>query len=556
MESTVGTAVTREIPSVSNNDTQLKLEQIPNSAELLAYYRKRVEDVEADQKEFLRKIAEVEVAHDELHRVQWDNRVRQEEIAELQRALSDANIMLFDEREQVLKLQAANSRHVLNNMEDRKRIQHLLALTQPVTQEVTFFRDCRPNKMTRYHRSTASEENMTAALAEDSVGAGKNTESKITGTLVTTRGTSAGESNVSRSMSKFSGPQPYKTRVLRTIYMPNERADALQGHIDKIEGHIEKVKEIEGGRNRALLADRARMADQYRKRRLTDQETLSIMEEKWRKCMESHRKTTKEYLELRHDTQVQYRLLKEENEALRAQNDALRRETSDIGRRAAMEAQAFREKTTKAGELYADQFRQQALSREEDLCVLREQYTQVQTMYETRIKELEKKYSKLSKAHTSLKKRRAMDFEGFRRDVSALRQHLKYLEAKTETKKKKKRKKKKRSQPLLNSIVRLENDYTTGAKGKSRMRSRKKKTQLMENTVTDISSAMQTNLGENETVEEGEKPVVEKSLEVLFENRSEEVEDETDGLEKELQILKSRMRNLEESMEDAVDNLS
>ena len=43
---------------------------------------------------------------------------------------------LFDEREQVLKLQAENDQLLIQEMEDRKRIQHLLALTQPVTQEV------------------------------------------------------------------------------------------------------------------------------------------------------------------------------------------------------------------------------------------------------------------------------------------------------------------------------------------------------------------------------------------------------------------------------------
>ena len=51
---------------------------------------------------------------------------------------------------QLLRLQAENDSLKIQEIEDRRRIQHLLALTQPVTQEVTFFRDCRPEKMTRY----------------------------------------------------------------------------------------------------------------------------------------------------------------------------------------------------------------------------------------------------------------------------------------------------------------------------------------------------------------------------------------------------------------------
>jgi hypothetical protein len=37
----------------------------------------------------------------------------------------------------------------VQEVEDRKRIQHLLALTQPVSQEVTYIRECRPDKITR-----------------------------------------------------------------------------------------------------------------------------------------------------------------------------------------------------------------------------------------------------------------------------------------------------------------------------------------------------------------------------------------------------------------------
>ncbi len=61
-------------------------------------------------------------------------------MAELQKALSDANVFLYDEREQVLRLQAEADGLKIQEIEDRRRIQHLLALTQPVAQEVRFLR--------------------------------------------------------------------------------------------------------------------------------------------------------------------------------------------------------------------------------------------------------------------------------------------------------------------------------------------------------------------------------------------------------------------------------
>ena len=44
------------------------------------------------------------------HKIQWELRQREDEIAELQKALSDMQVYLFQEREHVLRLYAENDR--------------------------------------------------------------------------------------------------------------------------------------------------------------------------------------------------------------------------------------------------------------------------------------------------------------------------------------------------------------------------------------------------------------------------------------------------------------
>jgi coiled-coil domain-containing protein 77 len=44
------------------------------------------------------------------HKAQWELRQKDDEIAELQKAVSDMQVFLFQEREQVLKLYAENDR--------------------------------------------------------------------------------------------------------------------------------------------------------------------------------------------------------------------------------------------------------------------------------------------------------------------------------------------------------------------------------------------------------------------------------------------------------------
>lgn len=55
----------------------------------------------------------------------------------LQKALQDAKLYLYDEREQVIKLTHENEDLKQQEIEDRRRIQELLALTQPAAEEVS-----------------------------------------------------------------------------------------------------------------------------------------------------------------------------------------------------------------------------------------------------------------------------------------------------------------------------------------------------------------------------------------------------------------------------------
>lgn len=116
---------------------------------LLNYYRNRVDDFEKERQEILDRLSEIDAIHEKLHKAKWDLKVKDEEIEELQRALGDSNVYLFEERQQILRLQSENDQLKMEQIEDRRRIQHLLALTQPIQQEVTFFRDCRPGTMTK-----------------------------------------------------------------------------------------------------------------------------------------------------------------------------------------------------------------------------------------------------------------------------------------------------------------------------------------------------------------------------------------------------------------------
>ena len=117
-------------------DVLLEKHGVP-ARELLAYYRKRLAGCERDAEDALQRLVAVESHSAELHRLRWTLRSRDEEVKELQGALSSAKLLLYDEREMAQRLAAENDELKAREAEDRRRIAHLLALTEPIAQEVS-----------------------------------------------------------------------------------------------------------------------------------------------------------------------------------------------------------------------------------------------------------------------------------------------------------------------------------------------------------------------------------------------------------------------------------
>jgi coiled-coil domain-containing protein 77 len=59
-----------------------------------------------ERQEYNQKLEDVAVAREDHYKLRWELNQRDTEIAELQKALSDAHVYLYDEREHVLQLQA------------------------------------------------------------------------------------------------------------------------------------------------------------------------------------------------------------------------------------------------------------------------------------------------------------------------------------------------------------------------------------------------------------------------------------------------------------------
>ncbi|RHY31486.1 hypothetical protein DYB32_003448 [Aphanomyces invadans] len=118
-------------------------------------------------------------------------------------------------------------------------------------------------------------------------------------------------------------------------------------------------------------------------------------------------------------------------------------EKEAVKHQAIAETQAIRETIRAEGNLCAEEFRKQAVSRERDIHILKvrathvafgahgggqEQYAAVQESYSARISNLQARLTKLRSRYKALESRRNLDMEGFSRDITTLKRHIVKLE--------------------------------------------------------------------------------------------------------------------------------
>jgi coiled-coil domain-containing protein 77 len=409
-------------------------------AQLLAFYRDRFDAFEAERAEWLARVGAIEVAHSDLHCVKWELKVRQEEIAELQSALSDANVQLFEEREEALKLLAENDQLKLAQSEDRKRIQHLLALTEPVSEQVTFFKDCRPYLMTRkmaasqqqaapYHPPAAHQQQLLLAAAT-----GKPGPARVRGGEVQVvpndklRSSSRTTATASLVGAGSGSGSPAAQRIVRTIYLPNEQTEALAQRVEALDRLLADMSKASHERVAALERDRADKDQAARRAAKAHAAEVEALELKLEQAERACRAATKDYLDLRHATQVDNRGSMERGVALEQENADLKHQLATLADRLARETEAVRASIAEDGERHIERFRRQVL-------VTEDQHNRDKARFDKEMREAADKIEALSQRCVTLegkyraeKQRRQFDFEGFSNDLAEMRKQIRALE--------------------------------------------------------------------------------------------------------------------------------
>jgi len=116
-------AASTSLPSVEQ-----RLADLRPSRELLEFYRQKIAEYDDEYTTLLKRFETLSSTQEDRRRAEEELKSREAEVHQLQKALSDIQVFLMQERENIVRLYAENDRLKLRQFEDSKKIQALLSL--------------------------------------------------------------------------------------------------------------------------------------------------------------------------------------------------------------------------------------------------------------------------------------------------------------------------------------------------------------------------------------------------------------------------------------------
>ncbi|XP_018585563.2 coiled-coil domain-containing protein 77 [Scleropages formosus] len=392
-----------------------RLAYLRPSRELLEFYRQKVAQFDGEHDDLLRLLEKYRSTAEDQHKLQWELRQRESEIAELQKALSDMQVYLFQEREHALRLYAENDRLKIRELEDRKKIQHLLALVGPDVEEVTYFHREPPHKVT-----------IAQKTLQPSVRGQKKTEGAET------------RRKVLRSA------KDEDATVSAEQYKKNNQTLHLQ--VEALQAQMEEQTRLAKEQAETLLEDRRIHIEEGQVQHQRDQDRISALTDKLHHTQNLLYESTRDFLQLKFEMRAQEKGWMTEKDKLLRELDACQErlregrdpERSSLHLATAVseqesrlvqkeELKALREELKQVHRL-ADMYREQCVGLESELAQIREEGDVGREIFKERSDKMAKRLHVMTQRYEALEKRRAMEVEGFRNDIKQLRQKLKDVE--------------------------------------------------------------------------------------------------------------------------------
>ncbi|KAM5300039.1 coiled-coil domain-containing protein 77 isoform 2-T2 [Ctenodactylus gundi] len=379
------------------------------SQELLEYYQKKMAECDTEHVDLLKKLELYREACEAQHTLEWDLQQREEEIAELQKALSDMQVCLFQEREHALRLHSENDRLRIRELEDKKKIQSLLALVGTDSGEVTYFYKEPPHKVTILQNTIQA------------VGVCEQNESLAS-------------KAVSKKRSQIREREDRTDHYQRNIQTLILQVEALQAQLEE-QTRLSR-EQVEG-----LIEDRRVRIEEIQVQQQRNQDRVKELTKSLHHAQDLLYESTKDFLQLRFENQNKEKTWMLEKDRLMSKIKQYRMQCKkkedktgkvfpilhDSHHTQNEYIKSLKDKLVQEKKL-SSMYQEQCISLEEELARIREEEGVKREIFKDRCNKMAKHLQIMTKRYEALERRRNLEVEGFKTDIKGLRQKLKDLE--------------------------------------------------------------------------------------------------------------------------------
>ncbi|XP_007503855.1 coiled-coil domain-containing protein 77 isoform X2 [Monodelphis domestica] len=401
------------LPSVTE-----RLNFICPSNELLEYYRRKVLECDEQNEEILRKLEKYSLIFKDRQQLELEIQQREEEITELQKALSDIQVYLFQEREHVLRLYSENDRLKIKELEDRKRIQHLLTLVGTASREVTYFYKEPIHKVTVPQKTGL----FTQPLEQE---------------FISRAGT---KRNLGRPIKE---PQESPEK-----YQRDNQTLVLQ--VESLQVQLQEQTKLSRDQIEGLLEDRRIYMEESQVQHERNQERIKTLSDNLQQTQEFLFESTKDFLQLKFENQDKEKEWATEKDHLLWKLDQYKKQqeqekhfdeeqcqqhavasllpaVQELQEEQNAYAQNLKEKLFQEQKLSC-MYQEQCVALEEELARIREEDDMRQKIFKERTDKMGKRLQEMVRRYDGLQNRRQLEVEGFKTDIKTLREKLREVE--------------------------------------------------------------------------------------------------------------------------------
>ncbi|KAK2498237.1 hypothetical protein MC885_013040 [Smutsia gigantea] len=378
-------------------------------------------ECEVENEDLLNKLELYKEAFEEQHKLERDLQQREEEVAELQKALSDMQVCLFQEREHVLRLHSENDQLRIRELEDKKKIQNLLALVGTDTGEVTYFYTEPPKKVSNLWYSMVSILQKTV----QAVGVCEQNESSVF---------RADEFKVSQRKSAMRKKKENSEQYQRDIQILILQVEALQAQLEE-QTKLSR-EQVEG-----LMEDRRIRIEEIQVHHQRNQDKIKELTKNLHHTQDLLYESTKSFLQLRFENQSKEKSWILEKDHLMSKIKQYRvqckKKEDKIGKvwpvvheshhNQNEYIKSLKDKLVQEKKL-SNMYHEQCISLEEELAQIREEEAVKRETFKDHTNKMGKRLQIMTKRYEALENRRVLEVEGYKTDIKALRQKLKDFE--------------------------------------------------------------------------------------------------------------------------------